>query len=62
MGADHFCNKRVETANQFASCLIVLVQRALNQSICVTIIHVVEVASTLLTMTGTERGRLHEID
>lgn len=59
MGADHFCDKRIETANQFASCFIIMLQRALNQRICVTIIHVVvEVVSTLLAMTGVEALRL----
>src|SRR6266852_1814076 len=58
MRPDHFCDKRIETANQFASRFIVMAQRALNQRICVTIIHVVEVVSTLLTMTGAEALRL----
>src|SRR5205807_10020748 len=59
MRADHFCDKRIEAANQLASCRIVMAQRALNQRICVTIIHVVvEAVSTLLTMTGVERLRL----
>src|SRR5467141_3997871 len=54
MRADHFRDKRIETANQFASRRIVMAQRALNQRICVRIIHVVEVVSTLLTMTGVD--------
>jgi hypothetical protein len=58
MGADHFRDKRIETANQFASRFIIVAQCALNQRIWVTIIHVVEVVSTLLTMTGVEALRL----
>jgi hypothetical protein len=59
MRADHFCDKRIETANQFASRFIIMAQRALNQRICVRIIHVVvEIVSTLLTMTGVEALRL----
>jgi len=59
MRADHFRDKRIEAANQFASCRIVMAQRALNQRNCVAIIHfVVEAVSTLLTMTGVERLRL----
>src|SRR6266513_1435678 len=58
MGADHFRDKRIETANQFASRFIIMAQRALNQRICVRIIHVVEVVSTLLTMTGVDGRRL----
>src|SRR5467141_1493332 len=54
MRADHFRDKRIKTANQFASRRIVMAQRALNQRICVRIIHVVEVVSTLLTMTGVD--------
>jgi len=55
MRADHFCDKRIETANQFASRFVVMAQRALNQRICVTIIHVVaEAVSTLTVMTGVE--------
>jgi hypothetical protein len=58
MRADHFRDKRIEMANQFASRFIVMAQRALYQRICVKIIHVVEVVSTLLTMTGVEALRL----
>jgi hypothetical protein len=58
MRADHFRDKRIEAANQFASRFIVMAQRALNQRICVRIIHVVEVVSTLLTMTGVDGLRL----
>ena len=58
MGADHFRDKRIETANQFASRFIIMAQRALNQRICVRIIHVVEVVSTLITMTANASERL----
>jgi hypothetical protein len=59
MGADHFRDKRIETAHQFASRFIIVAQRARNQRICVTIIHVVvEAVSTLLTMTGGRELRL----
>jgi hypothetical protein len=55
MRADHFRDKRIKTANQFASRRIVMAQRALNQRICVRIIHVVvEAVSTLLTMTSVD--------
>jgi len=56
MRADHFRDKRIETAHQFASRFIIVAQRARNQRICVTIIHVVaEAVSTLLAMTGDKR-------
>jgi len=59
MRADHFCDKRIETANQFASRFIIVPQRGLNQLSSVVIIHVVvEIVSTLLTMTGVEAWRL----
>jgi len=59
MGPHHFRDKRIESAHQFASRFIVMAQRALNQRICVRIIHVVvEAVSTLLTMTGVEALRL----
>jgi len=59
MRADHFCDKRIETANQFASRFIIVPQRGLNQLSSVRIIHVVvEIVSTLLTMTGVEASRL----
>ena len=58
MRADHFRDERIETANQFASRFIIMAQRALNQRICVRIIHVVEVVSTLMTMTDVDGLRL----
>jgi periplasmic protein CpxP/Spy len=59
MRADHFRDKRIEAAHQFASRLVIVAQRARNQRICVTIIHVVvEAVSTLLAMTGSAAFRL----
>jgi len=59
MRADHFRDKRIETANQFASRFIIVPQRGLNQLSSVVIIHVVvEIVSTLLIMTGVEALRL----
>ena len=46
MGPDHFCDKRVKLADQFTSCFIIVLQRSLNQRACVTIVHVVKIAST----------------
>jgi len=59
MRADHFRDKRIKTTHQLASRFIVVAQRARNQRICVTIIHVVvEAVSTLLAMTGGNPLRL----
>jgi len=59
MRADHFRDKRVETANQFASRFIIVPQGSLNQLSRVEISHVaVEIVSTLLTMTGVAIWRL----
>jgi len=58
MRADHFRDKRIETANQFASRFIIVPQGSLNQLSRVEINHVaVENVSTLITMTakGSER-------
>jgi len=59
MRSHHFRDKRIETANQFASRFIIVLKRSCNQSACIKIIHVVVNVSTLLVMT--ERGpfRLH---
>ena len=55
MRSDHFRDKRIETANQLASRFIIVPQCGLNQLSSVEIIHVVvEIVSTLLTMTGVE--------
>jgi hypothetical protein len=59
MRADHFRDKRIETANQFASRLIIVPQGSRNQLSRVVINHVVvEIVSTLLTTTGVEALRL----
>ena len=59
MRADHFRDKRIKAANQFASRFIVMTQGSLNQLSRVEIIHVVvEIVSTLLTMTGVDGWRL----
>src|SRR3954447_14731072 len=52
MRPDDFGNQRIKLSHQSASCLIVILKRSLNQRGCVRIIHVIESASTLLTMTG----------
>ena len=58
MGTHDFCDKRVKTANQFASRVIIMRERSLNQRACIRIIHVVEIASTPVTMTGMDALRL----
>jgi hypothetical protein len=52
MRTDDLGNQRIKPAHQRASCLIVILKRSLNQRACVRIIHVIESASTPLTMTG----------
>src|SRR5215468_8531868 len=52
MRTDDFDNQRIKPSHQHASCLIVILKRSLNQRACVRIIHVIESASTPLTMTG----------
>jgi len=61
MGAHHFCDKRIKTANQFASRIIVMPQRSFHQRACIRIIHVFEIASTLPTMTGLRALRLQSM-
>ena len=59
MRADHFRDKWIKTANQFASRFIIVVQGSLNQLSRVVISHVViEIVSTLLKMTGVDGWRL----
>jgi hypothetical protein len=59
MRADHFCDKRIETANQLPSRFIIVLQGSLNQLTRVAISHVVvEIVSTLLTMTEVDALRL----
>jgi Spy/CpxP family protein refolding chaperone len=48
---NHFCDQRIKLTDQRPSCLIIMPKRSLNQRACVRIIHVVENASTPLTMT-----------
>jgi hypothetical protein len=52
MRTDDPGNQRIKPLHQRASCLIVILKRSLNQRACVRIIHVIESASTPLTMTG----------
>jgi len=52
MRTDDPDNQRIKLSHQRASCLIVIFKRSLNQRACVRIIHVIESASTPLTMTG----------
>src|SRR2546425_12031379 len=59
MRADHFRDKRIETANQLPSRFIIVLQGSLNQLSRVAISHVVvEIVSTLLTMTEVDALRL----
>src|SRR5262249_24375094 len=53
MRADDFGHQRIKPAHQRTSCFVVVLKRSFNQSGCVSIIHVIESASTPLTMTGT---------
>jgi hypothetical protein len=52
MRTDDLGNQRIKPLHQRTSCLIVILKRSLNQRACVRIIHVIESASTPLTMTG----------
>ena len=54
MGAHHFCDKRIKPANQFASRVIIMLERSFNQCACIKIIHVIGSVSTPLLMTGGE--------
>ena len=59
MRADHFRDKRIETANQLPSRFIIVLQGSLNQLSRVAISHVVvEIVSTPLTMTEVDALRL----
>src|SRR5260370_41869418 len=51
MGTDNFRDEWVKTPNQFASRVVIMRERSLNQRACIRIIHVVQIASTLPTMT-----------
>lgn len=62
MGADHFRDKRIEAANQFASRFIIMTQGSLNQLSSVEISHVVvERVSTLQRKTVVTMPRLQLI-
>jgi hypothetical protein len=52
MRTDQFRHQRMEPPNQFASRFIVVPERSFNQCACIKIIHVVEIASTLLGKTS----------
>src|SRR5882724_13339814 len=52
MPTDDPGNQRIKPSHQRASCVVVVLKRSFNQSACVRIIHVIESASTPLTMTG----------
>src|SRR5207248_4786901 len=59
MRANHFRDKRIKMANQFASRFIIMPKGSLDQLSRVEISHVaVEIVSTLLTMTGADGLRL----
>jgi hypothetical protein len=52
MRPHQFRHQRIEPPNQFASRFIVIPERSFNQRACIKIIHVVEIASTLLGKTS----------
>jgi len=53
MSADDFGHERIELSHQCASRLIVMLERSMNKRTCVSIIHVIESASTPVAMTAT---------
>jgi hypothetical protein len=53
MSADDFRHERIELSHQCASRLIVMLERSMNKRTCVSIIHVIESASTPVAMTAT---------
>src|SRR5437660_9842083 len=61
MASDDFGHQRIQFPHQRASCLIVMLQRSLNQRACVRIIHVVEIVSTPLPMTANGALRLQVV-
>src|SRR5919109_1167257 len=50
--ADDPCHQRIKASHQLASCFVVILKRSFNQSACVRIIHVIESASTPISMTS----------
>jgi hypothetical protein len=53
MGSDDLGHERIELSHQCASRLIVMLERSMNKRTCVSIIHVIESASTPVAMTAT---------
>jgi hypothetical protein len=53
MSADDFGHEGIELSHQRASRLIVMLERSMNKRTCVSIIHVIESASTPVAMTAT---------
>src|SRR5215475_9538913 len=45
-------HQRIQPSHQLARCFIVVLKRSFNQSACVRIIHVIESASTPISMTS----------
>src|SRR5712691_4809740 len=60
MGADHFCDNRIKTMNQFTSGSVIMPERSRNQHSFISRVHVAEVASTLLTKTAPRTLRLRK--
>src|SRR5215813_6370726 len=52
MRADDPGHQRIKPSHQLTSCFIVVLKRSFNQSACVRIIHVIESASTPISMTS----------
>src|SRR5437660_9876732 len=59
MSADDFGDERIKLSHQRASRLIIMLERSTNKRTCVSIIHVIESASTLVAMTATGALWLH---
>jgi hypothetical protein len=53
MGSDDLGHERIELSHQCASRLIVMLECSMNKRTCVSIIHVIESASTPVAMTAT---------
>lgn len=60
MAAHDSRHQRVEALNEFTSGMIVICQRSLDQRATIRIIHVFEIASTLLIVTAGRTRRLQE--
>jgi hypothetical protein len=59
MGSHHFRDKWIKTANELTSRFVIMRKCSPDQWASIKIVHVVEIASTLLTMTGPDALRLH---